>query len=192
MATTIDHRLEIYQKYIQVNDRVLEFGARDHRLITLLKCQTRAMVPVDDAGKSPSNIAIYERIENVPKDSLDVVISHHALELTLNPADILKQIKEKLVRGGRLVISVPIDDWRNQNYVDPNPAEKHFYTWTPLLIGNILYEIGYEVEKAVVYLHDWIDDPKVSHLPQPIQDLHARYRAWRYKRRQLIAVAKNV
>ena len=46
--------------------------------------------------------------------------------------------------GGLLVLYVPVDDWRlrRQRRVDPD-VNHHLYTWTPLLLANLLREAGF-------------------------------------------------
>jgi hypothetical protein len=43
-----------------------------------------------------------------------------------------------------IVLYVPVDDWRSrrQRRVDPD-INHHLYTWTPLLLANLLREAGF-------------------------------------------------
>ena len=49
----------------------------------------------------------------VPSQTIDVVISNHALEHTLSPFDELVELRRVLRSGRRLeVLWLPLDDWR--------------------------------------------------------------------------------
>jgi hypothetical protein len=96
--------------------------------------------------------------------------------------------------GGRLVLCVPIDDWRAQKTYNPNDIHHHLYTWTPLLLGNLLLEAGYSIERIWVYSHAWPPRNwrKLDRcLPVWLFDWLCAFTAWRFKRRQILARAKK-
>jgi SAM-dependent methyltransferase len=80
---------------------------------------------------------------------LDVIISNSCLEHIPSPLDSLLALREKLKNGGIIIFSVPhetidfnykLNDW---NY--------HLYTWSPMAIGNLFNEAGFEVIKVKTY-----------------------------------------
>ena len=81
------------------------------------------------------------------------IISSHALEHVPNPYALLHALREYLDGSAKLLLLLPLDDWRaspNRRY---NPADinHHLYTWTPQIIGNLLSETGYRsIEVEVV------------------------------------------
>jgi hypothetical protein len=54
-----------------------------------------------------------------------------------------------------LIICVPIDNWRLQLHYDPEDKNHHLYTWTSQLLGNCLFEAGYEVARIRYRVHSW-------------------------------------
>ena len=136
-----------------------------------------------DADSNLANINIMLRL-----------MPDYTLEHVLSPLEALRDVRSKLVVGGRLVLCVPIDDWRTQKLFDPRDVNHHLYTWTPLLLGNLLTEANYEVERVWIYTHAWppsnwqrLD----ARLPTPVFDIICRLTALRYRRRQLMALARK-
>jgi SAM-dependent methyltransferase len=122
----------------------------------------------------------------------DVVISNHALEHTLAPLAELRELRRILKPGGRLVLWLPVDDWRSQR----RPGEDvnhHLYTWTPLLLRNLLDEAGFEVRECRVVTHAWprFHEFLFSRLPRPAFDVLARLWAVLRRRRQVMALAER-
>lgn len=186
-----------FNPYVQPTDRVLDFGCGNGSLLYHLKCVQCIGVEINPAARAvavKAGLEVYETLDTVPDASVDVVISNHALEHTLCPLQILQQLWEPLVPRGRLVLCLPLDDWRTQQYVNVEDINHHLYTWSPLLLGNLLSEAGYEIERIWVYTHAW--PPKNwqvldAKLPVWLFDMICKFTAWRYKRRQIMALARK-
>lgn len=186
-----------FANYISQDDTVLDFGCGNGSLLYHLNCQRRVGIEVNPAARDEAQrlgIEVYADVNEIAENSITVVISNHALEHVLCPLQTLKQLRVRLVSGGRLVLCLPLDDWRTQQYVNVQDINHHLYTWTPLLIGNLLSEAGFAVDKAWVYTHAW----PPSHwqqldmrLPVWLFDYVCRFIAWHDKRRQVMALAKN-
>ena len=76
-------------------------------------------------------IEAFERLEDVPSENIDVVISNHGL------------------------LYLPADSrWRQRsgNVKDPN---HHLYALTPLLLANLLGEAGWNVQNCRLVFHTW-------------------------------------
>lgn len=108
-----------------------------------------------------SPIIVYDRIDQVADQSVDVVISNHCLEHVPCPLHSLQEVRRVLVKGGRLALVVPFDDWRapdNRKWT-PEDQDNHLYTWSPQNLGNLLVEAGFHVDK--VELHSFAWSPKI-------------------------------
>jgi hypothetical protein len=103
----------------------------------------------------------------------------------------LHELHNKLVKKGRLVLCVPIDDWRTQKQFNPDDINHHLYTWTPLLMGNLLREAGYKIERIWVYTHAWPSAwQKLDRfLPDWMFNFICTLTAWHHRRRQTMALA---
>jgi SAM-dependent methyltransferase len=118
----------------------------------------------------------------------DVVISKSCSRAN-SPFEELCGLNRALKPNGRLVLWLPLDDWRVQRRASRN-RDHHLYTWTPFLLGNLLLEADFEVRECRVVTRAW--PPFASglcRLPRPALDICTF--AWSVvrRRRQLVAVA---
>lgn len=186
-----------FAPYIQPSDRVLDFGCGSGALLLHLNCKQRIGVEVNPAAIAEARaggLEVHEALTTVSEQSVDVVVSNHALEHVPCPLRSLQELRSKLVPGGRLILCVPIDDWRNQKQIKPEDVNHHLYTWTPLLMGNLLGEADYQVEQVWVYTHAWPPyywQRMDAYLPIWLFDLICVFYAWYYNRRQIMAIARN-
>lgn len=184
----------VFQRYVGPADAVLDFGCGTGALLTVLESGPKFGVEVNAAARREADeegITVVAATDELPAESIDVVISNHALEHVLDPLAELRLLEQVLKPGGRIVLRLPLDDWRAQR--DPaDDGNHHLFTWTPRLIANLLREAGFQVERAEVMTYAW--PPRsaelVDRLPRPLFDLLARVTAVALRRRQLLVVAR--
>jgi hypothetical protein len=94
---------------------------------------------------------------------------------------------------GLLLWLAPMDDWhaKHQKRWNPDDDDLHLYTWTPLLMGNLLRVAGYRPESVSILVHAcppaiiserrWNISPSLFHFA-------ARFWAMARKQRQIFAV----
>lgn len=137
-----------FQRLIDVPSRhLVDFGCADGRLALKLPAEERigveAIVENRDAARE-RGLDVRERLDEIENGWADVVVSHHALEHVLHPLVELREMFRVLRPGGQLVIYVPADDWRNERRYTPGDVNHHLHAWTPLVLGNLLEEAGFE------------------------------------------------
>jgi SAM-dependent methyltransferase len=181
-----------FEPHVRPTDAVLDFGCGIGVLLERLDAADKTGVEVSDLARRAARergLRVVASTGELADASADVVISNHALEHVLSPLEELRELRRVLRTAGKLVVWLPIDDWRAQRRprADPN---HHLYTWTPLLLSNLLEEAGFEVRECRVVTHAWPPfTSALARLPRPIFDVIAGIWAFLRRRRQLMAVA---
>ena len=185
----------VFQRYIAPGDAVVDFGCGTGALLAALESGPKFGVEVNAAARSEAGeagITVVAATGELADESVDVVISNHALEHVLDPLAELGGLGRVLKPGGRIVLRLPLDDWRTQRD-EADDGNHHLYAWTPRLIANLLREAGFHVERAEVVTYAW--PPRsaelVDRLPRRLFDLLARVTAVALRRRQLLVVARR-
>jgi SAM-dependent methyltransferase len=185
----------VFQRYIGPGDAVLDFGCGAGALLAALESGPKFGVEVNRAARDEAGgagITVVAATGELADESVDVVISNHALEHVLDPLAELAGLKRVLKPGGRIVLRLPLDDWRAQRD-QADDGNHHLYTWTPRLIANLLREAGFHVVRAKVVTYAW--PPRsaelVDRLPRRVFDLLARVTAVALRRRQLLVLARR-
>jgi SAM-dependent methyltransferase len=195
-AGLVEEKARRFRPFAAGAATVLDFGCGGGDILAKMPCERRIGVEANPFSAEAAHnlgIEIVRNLDHVAADSVDLVISNHALEHCLRPADELRGMVRVLRSGGRLVIVLPLDDWRTQRNYEAPDVNHHLYTWTPLSLGNILKEVGLVVESVRVVHHAW--PPKGArflwaHLPTRMFDLLAMLTAVLIRRRQILAVAR--
>lgn len=182
-----------FAKHIRPGDTVVDFGCGGGFLLEQLPGAAKIGIEPNPAAREAGRqrgVDIVANPSEVGSESADIVISNHALEHTLAPIDELRELIRILKSSGRLILWLPLDDWRRQRRADPDDVNHHLYTWTPQLIHNLLVEAGFDVQETRVVTHAW--PPKVmllSRLPEGVFDQLARVWSVIDRRRQVEAIA---
>jgi len=187
-----------FAPYIGPQDRLVDFGCGTGWLLRLAEAREKLGIEPNPAARE---YAASQGIDTVPSPSdiedgwADVVMSNHALEHSLSPFTELQELYRILRPGGRLVIGLPLDDWRQkaQRDVDGTDPNHHLFTWTPLLLTNLLQEAGFTVQsaKAFTYLQPYYNEQLFPRLPRPVFDALARVFGSIKRYRQVFAVAQK-
>src|ERR1039458_5440107 len=131
---------------IAPGDTVVDFGCGSGLMLEELPGKLKIGIePIESARISANDrgTQVVASATELQDDLADVVISNHALEQTLNPWSELRELHRILRDGGKLLLSLPLDDWRVQRYLLKRDKDQHLYTWTPRLLRNLLTEAGY-------------------------------------------------
>jgi SAM-dependent methyltransferase len=178
-----------FTPHVRPSDTVVDFGCGAGHLLAGLQVARRIGIeasPHARAAAAARGIETLSSAGDLEPGVADVVLSHHALEHTLSPWAELVDLRRILKPGGRLVLWLPLDDWRRswQREAAGPDESHHLYTWTPRLMWNLLSEAGYDVLEVRVVAHAWPPAREVLWRVLPERVFHLVARVWSSLRRE--------
>jgi SAM-dependent methyltransferase len=149
-----------FKRSISSEDAVIDFGCGGGFLLANLNCAKRMGIEVNDYAHQQiidNGVSPFSSPQGVldlhGEECADVIISNHALEHTLNPLLELKSLYPLLKKGGKIHFVVPCDNisysWK------PKDINFHLYSWSPMNLGNLFTEAGFQVVNVKPYIHKW-------------------------------------
>lgn len=104
-------------------------------------------------------IQVYDDFNDICDNSIDVVISNHALEHVPLPLESLTQLHKKVKNNGKVVIVVPCEQpYENGFDYRENDQNQHLHTWCPMTLGNLAKLAGFNVKSCTAFHHQWCPD----------------------------------
>src|SRR5260370_2371115 len=92
--------------FIRATDTVLDFGCGGGDLLLALSCARRFGIEPNDAARTvaiAAGIDTFPTLDDIANASIDIAITHHALEHCMRPLDELRGLRRVLRSDGRLV-----------------------------------------------------------------------------------------
>jgi len=187
----------IFRPYINADDDLLEFGCGGGFMLYTLPARKKVGVEINPAARSHAErlgLLMFSTLDEIHGETFSRIITSHTLEHVPNPAQALIKMRQLLRPDGLLIWLSPVDDWRSrrQRQWSSNDPDMHLYTWTPLLIGNLLKSAGYTPRNIRMLTHAfpplgvgtmlWKINPSLFHVA-------ARFWAVLRRQRQVVAVA---
>lgn len=146
-----------FKKYIKPNDSILDFGCGGGFLLKNLNAKSKVGIEINPVAREYCNnvlkIDCYEAIEKIKDNSIDVIISNHALEHTTNPFEIIAELYKKLKKEGKIIFVVPLDSFLFG--YDQNDVNKHLFSFSPMNLGNLFTANKFIVLKSGIIFHKW-------------------------------------
>jgi SAM-dependent methyltransferase len=188
------YNLKFFAPFILEDQDVLEFGCGGGYLLAALRCREKVGLeinPVARAEATKNGIQTLSTLEELSGRAFDRVISSHCLEHVANPYESLCMMRRLLRNDGRLILLLPLDDWRSQPWVGPD-NNAHLYTWTPRLLGNLLVASGFQPVSIKVVNHVFPPrfDAQIWNFSRTMFGVLAYAFSIALRRRQLWAVAR--
>jgi len=185
---------EKFAEFVRPSDTVLDFGCSSGELLLSLEATERIGVEVNAATRAEAvqaGLSVFESLHSVTDQSVNVAISNHVLEHVLSPYDVLRDLRRVLQPAGRLVLCVPADDWRNARHWRAVDPDHHVFAWTPLTLGNLLTEAGFDPVFVRMRQRAWPPKYEQLHrLPRPMWNAACFAWAIARRRREILAFAK--
>ena len=146
-----------FEKYIKASDSILDFGCGGGFLLKNLEAKTKVGIEINPIARDYCNkelkIDCYESIEKIKDNSIDVIISNHALEHTSNPNEIIALLYKKLKKNGTIIFVTPLDSFLYR--YDKDDVNKHLFSFSPMNLGNLFAANKYNVIKSGIIYHKW-------------------------------------
>lgn len=145
-----------FDPYVKPSDHVLDFGCGGGYLLGGITCAKRSGVEVNPPAADQARrngLEVFSTLADVPDNYADTIISNHALEHTKRPLDEVTKLYRVLRPGGLLVMVVPCEGI-SRGFVK-NDINHHLYTWSPMNLGHLVLEAGYEVLECKRFIHKW-------------------------------------
>ena len=141
-----------FQGYISEKSTVLDFGCGAGYLLDSLKCKDKIGIDINEIAlneASKKGIKTYTSLVGMKNNSNDCIISHSVLGHLSNPFEVLNELKAKIKPGGFIIFSVPHEtlNWKYK----PLDINNKFYTWSPMAIGNLFSQIGFQIIDVTVF-----------------------------------------
>ncbi|MCI8505906.1 MAG: class I SAM-dependent methyltransferase [Lachnospiraceae bacterium] len=140
---------DFFQRYIKEKDCIAEFGCGGGLLLSKLKCQSKVGVEINPAAGGHAEklgIRTTGSLEDLEDESLDVIISYHALEHCLNPYGIVSEMYKKLKPAGKCVCVVPYEPLSYE--YSKNDVSQHLYIWNQRTLGNLFRAAGFYIRET--------------------------------------------
>ncbi|MFZ0266921.1 class I SAM-dependent methyltransferase [Caulobacter sp.] len=132
-------------------DVVLDFGCGTGGILGTLPAARKIGVEINERAAQEAQTrldAVHPALADVPANSVDVIISFHALEHVGHPLTELQEMRRVLKPKGRLRIIVPCETplfHKPHRKWKPDDIDMHLYSWTPLTLGNLISVAGLQV-----------------------------------------------
>jgi SAM-dependent methyltransferase len=192
--------LSIWIPYISETDSVLDFGCGNGNLLALLQCHLKVGVEINPVSrnyvKEHFKIHVFEDTSQADESVFTKIIVNHVLEHIPNPYNALEELRRIIKPEGLILILLPLEEWRapGERLFVKNDIDQHLYTWTPKLLGNLLFQTGFEpLElRIITQTPPGKYTKSLLKLPSPIFKLISTLVAIVKRRRQLFAVARAI
>jgi SAM-dependent methyltransferase len=145
-----------FKEHIKKDDVVVDFGSGGGYLLKNMNCSEKLGIEINKIARKEAlgmGIKSVESINEIKDNYADVIVSNHALEHVDCPLEIIKQLKPKLKKEGKIIFIVP-HQGPKEKFMD-NDINQHLYTWNPLTLGNLFKKAGYRDIKTSVIRHTW-------------------------------------
>lgn len=145
-----------FTPHVNATDHVLDFGCGGGYLLKTLSCAHKYGVEINPTARqqaAANGLTVYATLDEVPANSIDIIISHHALEHVHDPLGDVQQLYSLLNNNGRLILVVP-HDCVHVAY-DPADINQHLYTWNAQTLGNLVKLAGFQEVQVEAIQHEW-------------------------------------
>lgn len=138
-----DREGELIKQFV-IGDKVVELGCGDQKTVPHAIGIDMVAAGTPIPGLDPSRISRADIVGDVsqklPVTEADTIVARHILEHIVPTVEVLRNWKDSLKHGGRLIIAVP-----NQNVCDSIPMNhQHVHAFTPKSLRQQMELLGFK------------------------------------------------
>lgn len=156
-----------FEKHVKEDDVLMDFGCGGGYLLANFNNNIKYGFEINKAAWDEcqkNNITVFDNFDKIENESIDTIISNHALEHVPLPLVSLQNLYKKLKKNGKLIIVIPCEQIGETGFhYKPNDINQHLHTWCPMTFGNLVTLAGFKVETCDVLQHKWCPDYKTSY-----------------------------
>jgi len=184
-----------FEKEVKETDVLMDFGCGGGYLLDSFNNSKKIGFEInrtawDEIRKK--GIEVYDDFHDISDNSIDCIISNHAIEHVPLPLNTFKSLYAKLRPGGKMVIVVPLEQPSEAGfYYKEGDINQHLHTWCPMTFGNLATLSGFKVISCNVFQHQWPPDFKTTWMNSDFHDRCIKY-AKKNKNLQIKLIATKI
>ena len=165
-----------FEEFITPETSLMDFGCGGGFLLNNISCKERLGLEISEHARAHAKslgLRVVADFSEVQDQSLDLIISNHALEHVPNPLSTFQDMYKKLRLGGKIAIVVPCEQPKDPNFeYREDDINQHLFTWCPATLGNLIKLAGFKVLSSEALQHQWTADYLSAYKSMPLPDYH--------------------
>ena len=171
-----------FEEHIKPENSVLDFGCGGGFLLNEINASQKFGFEINPNARNHAKslgIQVFDDLNKIENNSIDIVISNHAFEHVPTPLDSLKHLNRIIRPGGLLIVVIPCEQPQELEFqYRENDINQHLYTWCPQTFGNLVKLSGFEIALCGTIQHKWTEDVQKCYLDE---NYHERCRDYAKK-----------
>jgi SAM-dependent methyltransferase len=130
-----------FNKYINRQFNILDFGCGSGELLELIQCKYKIGVEINKISQNKlkkKKIIFVSKLNDIQK-KFDTIFALSVIDHLQDPIYFIKKLANKLKKNGQLIIIIRHDS-KNQNQMNSS-YRSHLYSWSLLSFNNLLNSI---------------------------------------------------
>ena len=151
---------------VKETDVLMDFGCGGGYLLDNFTNTTKIGFEINKSAWdeiTSKGITAVDNFNNIDNDTIDCIISNHAMEHVPSPIEVLNNLFKKLKKGGKLIVVIPCEQPSEAGfYYKKGDINQHLHTWCPMTFGNLVTLAGFEVIHCGCFQHQWTPNWKTD------------------------------
>jgi Methyltransferase domain len=127
-------------------ENALEFGAGLGQNLAVIHANKKWVVDISDVSQRACEARGFNwrnKLDHVPDQAFDMILSRHSLEHTPDPFSTLQKLRRKAAENANFYLIVPLERSLAVSSLRQFDDHKHLFAWSPEALKNLLLETGW-------------------------------------------------